>query len=58
MPDTIKGDANRAQLSCPTCSAKLTYLGTNDQVGLYNCPNDGLVMHFPDGRVQVVVHSN
>ena len=44
------------QLNCPRCGEKLTHVWTNDDVHVYQCPNDGVVVVPPDGRIRVAIH--
>ena len=41
-------------LNCPKCGEKLTYLRNDGEVGVYHCPNDGMVKYPPNGHVYVV----
>ena len=43
-------------LNCPMCGEKLVFVRNDGAVGVYQCANDGLVLHPPDGDVRVVVH--
>jgi uncharacterized Zn finger protein (UPF0148 family) len=44
------------RLNCPRCGEKLLYVREDGDVSVYHCPNDGVVLHPPDGRVRVVIH--
>jgi len=43
-------------LNCPQCGEKLTYVRQGGDVSVYYCPNDGLVLNPPNGRIHVVIH--
>jgi predicted RNA-binding Zn-ribbon protein involved in translation (DUF1610 family) len=43
-------------MKCPRCGERLLYARTEDDVVVYHCPNDGVVLHTPDGQVRVVIH--
>ena len=43
-------------LNCPRCGEKLTHVWTNDDVPVYHCPNNGVVVIPPDGHIRVAIH--
>ena len=47
---------NPLPLICPRCGEKLTYVREDGDVRVYYCPNDGLVLHPPNGGIHVVIH--
>jgi hypothetical protein len=43
-------------LNCPKCGSPLAYVREDRDVAICHCPNDGMVLLPPDGRVRVVIH--
>ena len=42
-------------LNCPRCGTRLAYVRADGDIEVYQCPNDGVVLLPPDGRVRVVL---
>jgi hypothetical protein len=43
-------------LNCPKCGAKLVFIRADEDVSVYQCANDGMVLLPPNGRLRVVVY--